>query len=83
MNSQIRGGKMKCTCMKVYSLSDQRADTKNMAGWETLEEKRFIYQRHWFGKEEVGKKRYCLTVRQCSPPYFAVSSASDALIPSW
>ena len=31
---------MKCACMKVYSLSDQRADTKNMAGWETLEEKK-------------------------------------------
>ena len=45
---------MKRSCMKVYSLSDQRADTKNMVGWETLEATRFICQRHWFGKEEVG-----------------------------
>ena len=52
---------MKRSCMKVYSLSDQRADTKNMVGWETLEATRFICQRHWFGKEEVGKKRYCLS----------------------
>ena len=51
---------MKCSCMKVYSISDQRADTENTVGSETLEKKKFICQRHWFGKEEVGKKRYCL-----------------------
>lgn len=39
--------------MKVYSIFNQRADTKNMEGEKALEEKRLIYQRHSFGEEEL------------------------------
>lgn len=39
--------------MKVYSIFNQRADTKNMEGEKALEEKRLIYQRHSFREEEL------------------------------
>lgn len=56
----------------------------------TLEKKRFICQRYWFGEEEltVCYLSYYLQAkfsRQSSPLYFAVVSTSDfdALIPGF